>query len=295
MRINTLIACHKKMSHTRQMIPQEAILTNCEVLGYRFRRRSLGPVETVYLLLIQVLHGNVACSGLRHLAGMTCSVNAYCSVRARLPVALFQSLLHWIYQSLREITDTAQRWHGHRVFLLDGSSFSTPDTPALQKAFGQPGGQKAGCGFPVAHLLAMFDVTTGMILDVFAAPLRTHEMSQVSVMHPQLRDGDVVVGGRGFCSYAHLALLSLRNPHAVFRIQQCMIVNFRPGRRHAHSKVGKSPKGLPRSKWLRCVGAGDRTDSIDRESTPHRTHRTSRGEAPAETIQTHERTPRPAT
>lgn len=241
----------------QQILPPGAILTNCQILGYRFRQRILGPVETVYLFLIQVLHGNVACSGLRHLAGMTCSVNAYCNARARLPVALFQTLLHWVCQSLRDATDAAQRWHGHRVFLVDGSSFSMPDTPELQKAFGQPGAQKAGCGFPVAHLLAMFDAATGMILDVLAAPLRTHEMSQVSRMHPQLRDGDVVVGDRGFCSYAHLALLSLRNLHAVFRIHQCVIVDFRPRRRHAHPKAGKPPKGLPRSKWLRCVGVKD--------------------------------------
>jgi hypothetical protein len=32
-----------------------------------------------------------------------------------------------------------------------------PDTPALQKHFGQPSGQKKGCGFPVAHLLVLFE------------------------------------------------------------------------------------------------------------------------------------------
>ncbi len=33
---------------------------------------------------------------------------------------------------------------------MDGSSFSMPDTPELQAAFGQPGNQEPGCGFPVA-------------------------------------------------------------------------------------------------------------------------------------------------
>ncbi len=43
-------------------------------------------------------------------------------------------------------------WLGHRTWLLDGSSCSMPDTPQLQAAFGQSGQQKAGCGFPTAHL-----------------------------------------------------------------------------------------------------------------------------------------------
>ncbi|HUU60056.1 MAG TPA: IS4 family transposase [Phycisphaerae bacterium] len=241
----------------RHVVPPEAILQMCQVHEHRFRQRILGPVETVYLFLIQILHGNAACSGLRHLAGMACSVNAYCQAKARLPLAVFRALLHWVCQSLRDVTDAARLWHGHRVFHVDGSSFSMPDTPELQGAFGQPGGQKAGCGFPVARLLAMFDAATGMILDVLASPLRTHEMSQVSSMHPSLRPGDVLVGDRGFCSYVHLALLSLRRMHAVFRIHQRILVDFRPGRRHAPPGVRKSPKGLPRSKWLRAVGVQD--------------------------------------
>jgi hypothetical protein len=135
-----------------------------------------------------------------------------------------------------------------------------PDTPALQAEFGQPGGQKKGCGFPTARLLAMFDAATGMVLDVLASPLRSHEMSKVACMHPHLQPGDVLVADRGFCSYAHLALLLLRNLHGVLRMHHRIIVDFRPRRPHAdgkHKKRKKSPKGLPRSKWLRCLGVED--------------------------------------
>ena len=46
---------------------------------------------------------------------------------------------------------------GHHLHLIDGSAFSMPDTSELQAAFGQPTGQKPGCGFPVAKILALFD------------------------------------------------------------------------------------------------------------------------------------------
>jgi hypothetical protein len=240
-----------------QLIPAGAILQICAAVKYRFRQRVLGPVETIYLFLLQILNGNTACSHLRHLAGMPCTAWAYGKARARLPVSLLRTLLRWVSQALGNVTQTAERWHGHRVFHVDGSSFSMPDTPALQKAFGQPGGQRKGCGFPVAHMLAMFDAATGMIVDVLASPLRTHDMSQIAWMHPHLQAGDVLVADRGFCSYVHLALLLLRNLHGVLRIHHRTIVDFTPRRPHAHPKDKKPSKGLPRSRWVRRLGGND--------------------------------------
>ena len=62
-------------------------------------------------------------------------------------------------------------------------------------------------GFPIAHLLALFHAGTGMVLHLLAAPLRTHDLSRVVALHPDLRPSDVLVADRGFCSYPHLALL----------------------------------------------------------------------------------------
>ena len=67
-------------------------------------------------------------------------------------------------------TEAIGRWRGHRTFLVDGSWFSMPDTPALQAHFGQPGNQAKGCGFPVAHLLALFHAGTGLLLEVTRRP-----------------------------------------------------------------------------------------------------------------------------
>ena len=50
----------------------------------------------------------------------------------------------------------------------------------LQAHFGQPGGQKTGCGFPVAHCLALVHAATGLVPQWVLAPLRTHDLSLVS-------------------------------------------------------------------------------------------------------------------
>jgi hypothetical protein len=83
---------------------------------------------------------------------------------------------------------------------MDGSSFSMPDTPELQAAFGQPGNQQPGCGFPVAKWLALFDVATGMLLGSSTAPLRSHEMSRCAAISDDLEPGDIVLGDRGLSS-----------------------------------------------------------------------------------------------
>jgi hypothetical protein len=158
---------------------------------------------------------------------------------------------------LQQDTFGAARWLGHRVFHVDGSSFSMPDTPQLQAHFGQHGEQRPGCGFPTAHWLLLLHAGTGMIVKMLASPLRTHDMSGVARLHPELSSGDLVVADRGFCSFGHLALLLQRGVHACLRIHQRTIVDFTPGRAHVHPGRRNHEKGLPRSRWIEQLGVRD--------------------------------------
>ena len=97
---------------------------------------------------------------LPHLAGERFSASAYCQARQRLPIELLQRLVDSFTQSL-DRRSGAGPWHGHRVRLVDGSTFSMPDTPDLQAYFGQPGGQAPGSGFPVAHHTARCRTLSG--------------------------------------------------------------------------------------------------------------------------------------
>jgi hypothetical protein len=89
--------------------------------------------------------------------------------------------------------------------------------------------------------------------------LRTHDLSQVVQLHPELRPGDVLVTDRGLCSYAHLALLVQGGVHAVLRMHQKQIVSFTPGRPHVEpgKRSAKGQKGLPRSRWVKQLGSQD--------------------------------------
>ena len=233
----------------------ELICRICDCLKHVWRERVLDPVTTVHVFLLQILHGNIACSALSRLAGIGFSAAAYCGARMRLPLALFEDLLGRVCDAMFSEVDRTGRWHGHRTWMLDGSSFSMADEEALRKHFGQPGAQAKGCGFPVAHLLALFHAGTGLLQRVVASPLRTHDMRHAPTMHPELAEGDILLADRGFASFAHLALLFLRKMHGVFRCHQKQIVNFRVGRKH--TKTSKPRKGMPRSRYVRRLGRWD--------------------------------------
>ena len=153
------------------------------------------PAAIIHWFLIQVLHGNTALTHVSLLAGRAFTASAFCQARARLPLAVFQTVLRAVVKILVPATEVAGLWFGHRVLLIDGSSFSMPDVAALQAYFGQPGNQAKGCGFPVAHILALFHADTGFLLDVSATPLLSHDMASVGGILPLMKRGDVP-GGR---------------------------------------------------------------------------------------------------
>ena len=238
MTINIVDAVATVKRNVANCLTAEAIEQACQAENYRWRERELGPARTVHAFITQVLHGNTACTHTVRLAGLNCSAEAYCQARARLPLAVYERLLQQTSQAARRGA-APPRWHGHRTFLVDGSSFSMADTPELQAHFGQPGGQQPGCGFPTAHWLTMFDAQSGLLVKQLAAPLRTHDMAQVARLHPELRTGDVLVGDTALASYAHLALLRQRQLHGLFRLHQRVLVSFRQDRK----LTGKQPKG----------------------------------------------------
>ena len=236
-----------------RMLGRTTVERICQSLGYRWREGRLDPYATLHLFMLQVLHQNTAMTHLPHLSGEPFTASAYCQARQRLPLALLERLVDQFTRRL-DGPDEVPGWHGHRVLLEDGSGFSMPDTVELQAYFGQPGNQKPGCGFPVAHMLALLDAKAGFLRDVIVRPLRTQDFAIAAELHPKLSAGDLLVGDRGFCSYAHLALILQANLHAVFRVHQCQIVSFRPHRPRFAKGLGQ---GLPRSRWLKPLGPCD--------------------------------------
>ena len=240
------------LNHLRQdlagRLDPDSIRDACRQVGHRDRRRVLDPVAVVHWFVLQVPHGNTSLEHVARLGRGLFTGAAYYLARSALPLAVFQIVLVNLIKALIPATHAEGLWRGHRTFLADGSAFSMPDTPELQTWFGQPGGQAPGRGFPVAKILASFHAGTGVSLKIMVTPLRAHEMAGVEAIHPALKPGDILVGDRVFCSYAHIAILFHGGIHPVFRVHHRRIVDFTPNRAHAQPGSKRAAKGLPRSR-----------------------------------------------
>lgn len=231
-----------------KFLPDSVIVDACLQAGHRWRQRKFDPVVTIHLFLFQVLHGNTAILHLRHLVHGAVNAAAYCRARMRIPLAVYETLLD---HTARLACQGCEPVFGvMRVFLVDASSSLVPDTPSVRKLFKQPANLKRGCGYPMAKVLALFDAASGAILRPLICSLFVHEASNVWMLHPLLRGGDLLVGDRAFCSYAHLAMLHARDVFGLFRVQQRQQVDFRRGRKHGG-------KGKPKSRFIRKLGPYD--------------------------------------
>ena len=239
-------------------IGRRAVEDLCREMNYTWRERQLDPATTVALFVQQIIAGNAPCSAVRHLAGRSFTASAWCEARSRLPLEVYQGLLTRVCDAALVWTRQANYlWHGHRTFHVDGSTFSMPDTPELRRVFGLPRGPAEGCGFPVAHLLVLFNAATGLLIDAFASPLRTGDVAQAPEYLAHLNEGDVLIGDDMFSGYAHVALLAQAKLHAVVPSHHRRIVDFAPGRPHTKTSGKHVITGRPRSRWIKTLGEGD--------------------------------------
>jgi hypothetical protein len=189
-----------------------------------WRERILPPLVTLRLFLIQILNGNCAIPAVRQLGGVAFAPSSYCDARARMPVQVLQSLLQWLRDQAEAPLLAVMRL-GQRILIVDGSNHSMPDTPELRARFDIPPGTKPGVGYPAAKLMGLLDAATGMFVSLLALPLFQHDMRSVMSVHPMLRAGDILLGDRAFCSFAHFALLNARGVFACVRLHQRRKVN----------------------------------------------------------------------
>ncbi len=220
-----------------------------EQVGHQWRDRKLSPAVTVWLFVLQVLHGNCAMTALRHLSGLSMQAGSYCAARTRLPMELFALLFDALSVAASGTPLSCGLLNGRRVLLADGTSFSMPDTPELRRYFGYPPGQREGCGFPVGKLLGVIDAVSGAIITALACPLFTHEAREMLGLHPLLRHSDVLVADRAFCSYAQIALLLRHGVDVVVRLHQRRPVRFARDYIETWTKPVKPPHWMSDALW----------------------------------------------
>ena len=76
---------------------------------------EVGPITTLHAFLLQVLHGNTACSQVVRLASLSCTAEAYCQARARIPLGVYQRMLDETSRAARHGCATP-RWLSRQTY-----------------------------------------------------------------------------------------------------------------------------------------------------------------------------------
>lgn len=214
----------------------------CQENGHRWRDSFWSPTMTVITFLLQVLSAEktlraavaallvqLTAKGRTDLPSPDAS--AYCQARMRLPGSVITGMAQRVADKMKDLVNPETGWLGHRVWVVDGSSVSMPDTPELQEAFPQPQAQKPGCGFPVAQLVGLFCWTTGALLDMVIDSMQPHELNLVRRLYNRFRPGDVVLADRAYSAWVDMVRLWQDGVYCVFRLHQCRRADFRMGKR----------------------------------------------------------------
>jgi hypothetical protein len=242
--------CHVK-EHLAEIVTDEEVFRICKQVGHKWRDRVLNPAVTVRVFLLQLL-AKVSMQGVRHVAAISATAQAICAAKKRLPLQLLFMLV-----ALSVPEGPPPSWYGLAIYIADGMSFLTADTPALVKRFGKASNQRGtSSGYPVPKLLALMDFTGGFIRRVIALPAARQEFTCLSRLFAAVGKNALLLGDRGLVSFAHMTLLINAEIHGCFRLPRWQVV-FGRGKcsRRLIDRLGKQDllvgwRASRRPKWL---------------------------------------------
>lgn len=224
----------------REILPDDLIEQVIADTGAVFRRRIYTPIVTFWAFLSQVLAPEKSCRAIvtRVLSSFPVAdrdrpsedTGAYCRARRRLPEEALKKLVLQTADKAERRLDLPRLWKGRRVLLADGTCVSMSETRSLVSEFGRAPKQKKR-GFPVAKIVALISLAAGVVIDAAVAAYRTHERTLLRELWRSLLRGDVLVGDRGFGSYAEMYMLEKRGVDSLFRMNARRTKDLRGAKR----------------------------------------------------------------
>lgn len=177
----------------------------------------------------------------------------YCRARAKLSAPALQEVCTEVATELEQKAPTEWLWRGRHAYLVDGFTFTMPDTRENQTAYPQLSTQAAGVGFPIARACVLLSLATACIKDFAYGPYQgkqTGETALLRQMLDALSASDVLVADCYYCSFLMIALLAGRGVDVCATVHASRHVDFRRGRRlgkYDHLITWHKP---PRPSWM---------------------------------------------
>ncbi len=212
--------------------------------GVEYNDSIFTPFLIICTLLSQVLDPDHSCRAavarvivwLAITGRRPCSehTGAYCDARRRLPLEVIIRLVRQTGREAEQRAGAGWLWKGRRVGLADGSTVSMPDTTRDQRVFPQSRSQGVGLGFPLARLVVLISLATGLVRGLAVGPYQDKETGETALFRQfwdRLEAGEIILGDRVFASFFGIVGLSQQGVDGLFRMHQARKHDFRRGRR----------------------------------------------------------------
>ena len=143
----------------------------------------------------------------------TSDTGNYCRARAKLSAEALKDVCLEVATELEHQAKPEWFWKGRHAYLVDGFTFTMPDTNENQKHYPQPSTQAEGVGFPIARACVLLSLATACVKDLAFGPYRgkqTGENALLREMLCSLSANDVLVADCYYSSFLMIALLQQR-------------------------------------------------------------------------------------
>ena len=118
-----------------------------------------------------------------------------CRARAKLAPQALKAISCEVAEELEQAADPGWLWKGtHHAKLVDGFTFTMPDTPANQQQYPQAKTQQPGIGLPIARATAIMSLATGAITNLACGPYQGKQTGETALLRcktPKMVEAEV--------------------------------------------------------------------------------------------------------
>jgi len=225
-----------------RLLTREYVLSMLESEGHYYRSRVFCPLVTLWGWLSQCLSQDKSLNEVvsRVLANRVatglppCSASsaAYTKARTRFPEAVMVRMAKEIGRKIHNSGSDSWDWHGRKVFLVDGTTLTMPDTLENQLEYPQVTQVRPGLGFPIMRAVALISLSTGAVVDMAFGKYKgkgSGELGLLRSVTDSLSPGNIIVADRYYPTFATVAMLRERGVDIVSISHQSRSVDFSQG------------------------------------------------------------------
>lgn len=230
----------------------------------KWRERIFTPSITLAMFIKQALSFDRSCARVVNEfiidnidelpENISTSTGSFCRSRQKIPLDLIKKLVRYTGSAIKEKIDNLNGIKGN-IYLVDGTTFTLPDSVKNQAKYPQQSTQKEGLGFPICRALGIFCLESGAAVNAQIAPYKGKGADEHSMLRSSLdtfKKGDLIIGDAIYSSYWLLSHLQNEGVNGIFGQNggRAKKADFRTGKKigkYDHIVTYKRPQ---RPKWM---------------------------------------------